>query len=97
LEELENGQSEVGASGDLKVNHMPLVVPENLSPWLVARVNGNPGAGDEVVEQFSMTAHATAALRLCAAELVPQPPAKSTRPSLFDKLWQRLVGDRLAA
>jgi hypothetical protein len=98
LEELEEGgRSEVGSAGEPKLDHSPLLVPDKLSPWLVARVNGNPAAGDEVVEQFSMTTQATVALRLCAAELVPQPQTKSARPSLFERLWQRLVVKQSAA
>lgn len=97
LEQLEGENVRPVDFGELHLVHAPLVVPDNLSSWLVARVNGNPAAGDEVAEQFSMTAHATAALRLCAAELVPQPQTKSSRPSLLEQLWQRFAGDRLAA
>jgi len=92
LEELEGGIPD-----ELQLNHSPLIVPDNLSPWLVARVNGSPAAGDEVVEQFSMTPHATAALRACAAELVPQPAVETRRPSLIDQLFSRFKGDRVAA
>jgi hypothetical protein len=96
LKELEGENVDASDLSELQLNHTPLLVPDNLSPWLVARVNGNPAAGDVVVEQFSMTAYATATLRKCATELVPQPKTKSARPSLFSKLWRRATDDRLA-
>jgi hypothetical protein len=77
-------------------NYQPVLIPENLSPWLAARVNGNPASGDEVVDQFTMTKQATNALRACAADLVPQ-PKRSSRPSLFDHVWQRISGVRRVA
>lgn len=93
LEELEGSQSKVDALDETTLRNPLITVPDNLSPWLVARVNGNPAAAAEMIEQFSMTAHAQASLRLCAAELVPQ-PTKSARPSLFGQLWMHLVGHR---
>jgi hypothetical protein len=74
-------------------DYQPVLVPENLSPWLAARVNGNPESGDEVVDQFTITTQAAAALRACAAEMVPQ-PERFSRPSLFDHVWQRILGVR---
>lgn len=97
LKELEGSHVGGVAANELQLDHSPLIVPDNLSSWLAARVNGNPAAGDEVVEQFSMTPHAISELRACAAELVPQPETGTKRPSLLDQLFRRLMGDRVAA
>ncbi|WP_296198648.1 hypothetical protein [Sphingorhabdus sp.] len=97
LKELEGSHVEDIAANELQPHHTPLIVPDNLSSWLVARVNGNPAAGDEVVEQFSMTQHAISELRVCAAELVPQPETGTKRPSLLDQLFRRFIGHRVAA
>ena len=97
LRELEGGYVEGITANQLQQDHTPLIVPDNLSSWLVARVNGNPAAGDEVVEQFSMTQHAISELRVCAAELVPQPKTGTKRPSLLDQLFRRFIGHRVAA
>jgi hypothetical protein len=72
-----------------------LVVPADLSPWLVARVNGNPRAGDEVTEIFSMTDHAAVTLRECAAEIEPQPARRFRTASLFSRLWATVSSERL--
>jgi hypothetical protein len=95
LQELDNNPANE-ALADNSTDYKPLVVPENLSAWLVARVNGNPAAGDEVVEQFAMTATATAALRDCAAELTPQPEQMFPRPSLLDRLSYFMSGKQTA-
>jgi hypothetical protein len=97
LREFDEGERSATMLLSEPLDYKPLVVPDDLSPWLAARVNGNPASGDEVVEQFSMTIHAVTALRECAAALVPQPEIRSGRPSLFDQLWQRISTIRRVA
>jgi hypothetical protein len=61
--------------------------PEDLSLWLVARVNGRSEAGgDETVDQFSMTRHAHIALRQCAAALAPDLTRSRRGVSLMDRI-----------
>jgi hypothetical protein len=63
-----------------------VILPPNLSPWLVARINGSGDDGNETADQFIMTVHARKALRRCAADLVPQPVRHSPTPSLASRL-----------
>ena len=64
-----------------------ICLPADLSPWLVARINGGqedtPGA-----ERFTMTEHAHQALRGCAASLLPQPYRKIGAESLLARIGQ---------
>ena len=96
LNELEGSVVDIDHSS-LHDTYAPVTIPSSLSPWLIARINGNPAVGDEVVEQFCMTEHASNTLRSCAAELLPQPKVKSARPSLFSQVWQRIVSQKLSA
>jgi hypothetical protein len=64
-----------------------VVLPPDISPWLVARINGSGDAGDETADQFVMTEHAHKALRRCAASLLPQPVPVTPTPSLASRLF----------
>jgi hypothetical protein len=63
-----------------------VVVPPDLSHWLVARVNGHSDFGEETADQFVMTHHARTILRQCAAIMMPQPGRVKRSPSLFDRV-----------
>jgi hypothetical protein len=63
-----------------------VVLPPDISGWLVARINGSGHGGDETADQFVMTDHAHKALRRCAADFVPQPGRVSPKPSLASRL-----------
>lgn len=69
----------------------PVLLPTDLSPWLVARVNGQSDYGEETADRFTIAPHAQRVLRRCAAAMVPQPPAKKAPPSLLERLWQGLA------
>lgn len=63
-------------------------LPEGLSGWLRARLGQAVETG--VGETFAITEHCLAQLRNCVAEMVPQPPRKTS--------WiRRLIGDRQVA
>jgi hypothetical protein len=91
LQQLEGESVESQLRAEVRAPHEPLAVPPELSAWLVARINGNPTAGEEVSDVFEMTEHATRVLRECAAELAPR-PKRSHGPSLFGIGFNRLIG-----
>jgi CHAD domain-containing protein len=66
-----------------------LAIPHEVSPWLAARINGNPVAGEEVTESFSLTTKASTALRLCVKDLFQQENQTRLAPSLVDRLLNR--------
>jgi hypothetical protein len=68
-----------------------VVVPPDLSPWLVARVNGQGDFGEETADPFVITSHAQMIVRQCAATMMPQPGASKRKLSLFDRLRQVFV------
>jgi hypothetical protein len=68
-----------------------IVIPDRISPWLAARVNGRADSGDETTDQFTLTPHAQAALRRCAAAMVPEVISKPRAPSLLDRMWGGLL------
>lgn len=63
-----------------------LRLPDDLSPWLADRIHGRKFGGEDAVDSISITTHAQAALRRCAAALVPQPPKTPTTPSLLQRI-----------
>ena len=67
-----------------------LVLPDDLAPWLAARIDegedGDGGSG----QPFSMTRHARAALRRCAASLLPQPTPAPPPVSLASLVMAKL-------
>lgn len=65
-----------------------LVLPDDLAPWLAARI-GEDGDG-EGGQPFSMTRHARAALRRCAASLLPQPTPAPPPVSLASLVMAKL-------
>lgn len=67
-----------------------LKLPDDLSSWLVARVNGREDCGEESADPFTIAPHAQAALRRCATKMVPQPLSKPSSPSLLDRVLSRL-------
>jgi hypothetical protein len=85
----ESAQAAQFAKVQVEANFEPVLLPDDLSPWLKARVNGKGEDGEESADQFDITRHAHLALRRCAAELVPQPEKPVTRISLFDRLWEK--------
>lgn len=87
LDDLE-GRTEAAASVVTVPMLDPVTLPSDLSPWLVARVNGQSDSGEETADPFSITACAQKALRRCAAEMVPQKQEKAPSPSLIDRLWR---------
>jgi hypothetical protein len=87
LDDLE-GRSETAAPEATAPLLDPVTLPPDLSPWLVARVNGQGDSGEETADPFTITAFAQQALRRCAAEMVPQKQEKAPSPSLLDRLWQ---------
>lgn len=66
----------------------PVTLPSDLSPWLVARVNGQGDSGEETADPFTISAYAQKALRRCAAQMVPQEHEKVLKLSLLDRLWR---------
>ena len=69
----------------------PVVLPPDLSSWLVARINGRGDAGDETADQFEMTAFAHQALRHTAASFVPQPARRRHSTSLLGRFWKAMA------
>lgn len=67
-----------------------VIIPDKISPWLAARINGRADSGEETDDQFMLTSHAQAALRRCAASLVPDAPVPPRAPSLASRIWKRL-------
>jgi hypothetical protein len=67
-----------------------VVIPEQISPWLAARINGRADSGEETADPFTLTPAAQAALRRCAATMVPPRPDQRRSPSLVSRLWARL-------
>jgi hypothetical protein len=63
-----------------------VVLPSDISLWLVARINGSGEGGHETTDPFVMTEHAQMALRRCAAGLVLQPARGAYAPSLVSRL-----------
>jgi hypothetical protein len=66
----------------------PVTLPSDLSPWLVARVNGQSDSGEETADPFTISAYAQKALRRCAAQMVPQEPERALKLSLLDRIWR---------
>lgn len=66
-------------------------IPDGVSPWLAARINGHADSGEETTDRFSLTPHAQSALRRCAVALAPAPTAGPKSPSLLDRVWSRLT------
>lgn len=83
-----DGVAETGMSEEPKLPMEPVILPAELSPWLVARVNGQGDSGEETADPFTISPHAQKALRRCAAAMVPQPPPKKASPSLVERVWQ---------
>jgi hypothetical protein len=85
------GEFEGGEGAEANINApVPfddIVIPDRISPWLAARINGRADSGEETVDQFIVTPHAQKALRRCAAAMAPQVVAKRRKPSLFDRMW----------
>ena len=69
----------------------PVVLPSDLSSWLVARINGRGDAGEETADQFEMTAFAHQALRHTAASFVPQPARRRHSTSLLGRFWKAMA------
>jgi hypothetical protein len=89
---IEEIKAEEGRAAHIQGAEVPFsafLMPAELSPWLASRLNGNPRAGDEVFETFSMTPGAFAALRECANALPLQTAEPPTSPSLFSLLLSR--------
>ncbi len=81
-----HGQPACETSLEASQSFEAVVLPPNLSGWLVARINGHGDGGDETADQFVMTEHAHKALRRCAADLLPQPARVLPKPSLASRL-----------
>lgn len=87
LAELEGKPKSAGQQDPVSLAE-PVMLPAELSSWLVARVNGQSDYGEETADPFTISPHAQRALRRCAAAMVPQPPAKKATPSLLERVWQ---------
>jgi hypothetical protein len=89
LSVIEDIKTEDGRAAHLHAAEVPFaafLMPAELSAWLATRLNGNPRAGDEVVDSFAMTPGAFAALRECANALPLQSTEIPPSPSLFSRL-----------
>lgn len=69
----------------------PVILPPDLSPWLIARINGKGDGGEETADQFDMTSFAHASLRNTAASLVPQPVKRPQSTSLLGRFWKAMA------
>jgi hypothetical protein len=67
-----------------------IAIPETISPWLAARINGNEASDAKSAEKFSITDQALATLRSCAVDLVEQPVEVIGKPSLITIAWRKL-------
>lgn len=86
-----DGDQDVEANDNAPLPFDEIVIPDHISPWLAARINGRADSGEETTDRFILTQHAQAALRRCAAEMVPQVSEKRRMPSLFDRMWSLLA------
>jgi hypothetical protein len=77
---------------EAEADFLPVLVPPDLSPWLVARVNGLADSGEETMDHFTITPHSARILRECAATMMPQPSGRVPSHSLLVRAWQRLAG-----
>jgi hypothetical protein len=82
-----DGDEGVEANDNAPMPFDDIVIPDRISPWLAARINGRADSGEETTDRFMLTPYAQAALRRCAAAMVPQVAAKPPAPSLFDRMW----------
>jgi hypothetical protein len=83
LSEFDGAQSQTSSESE---PFAEVVVPPDLSPWLVARVNGRGDPGDETADPFVITSHAQKVLRHCAAKMMPQLGRAKRRVSLLDRV-----------
>lgn len=87
LAELDGAVDEPSAAKTL-AGYDQVLLPEDLSPWLAARIHGKKDSADDAADSVSITEHAQAALRRCAAALVPQPPKTPKTPSLVERVMR---------
>lgn len=73
---------------ELALSHQ-IVIPDQISGWLAARANGCADSGEETADPFRLAPYAQAALRRCAAAMVPSPVVIAKPSSLFDRLWSK--------
>ena len=67
-----------------------LVLPDDLAPWLAARVGEGGDGGGNGGQPFAMTRNARSALRRCAASLLPQPAPEPPLVSLASLVMTKL-------
>jgi hypothetical protein len=89
IEDIRSEEDRLSHSHALELPFSAFLLPADLSPWLAFRLNGNPRAGDEVFDSFSMTSDAFATLRECANALALQTVDAPPPPSLFSQLLSR--------
>jgi hypothetical protein len=84
-----DGDAAPGADQSAEPAFDDVVIPERISPWLAARINGRVDSGEETADPFSLTQHAQSALRRCAAAMADVPVTLPKPASLLDRLWAR--------
>jgi hypothetical protein len=84
-----DGEDNVRTSDEAPISFDEITIPDRISPWLAARINGRADSGEETTDQFTLTPHAQATLRRCAAAMVPNVVAKLRPPSLLDRMLGR--------
>jgi hypothetical protein len=89
LKTLEGERYEAIALREVQAPFEPLPIPEDISPWLAARINGNPMAGEEVTDFFALTPKASSALREAVSELFKASHQASPAPSLLDRILKK--------
>jgi hypothetical protein len=86
IEEIKTEESQAPHIYSEEIPFSAFLMPSELSPWLATRLNGNPHAGDEVVDNFSITVGSLNALRECANILPHKSLETLPSPSLFSRL-----------
>jgi hypothetical protein len=87
-----DGKAQLESEIEIVSDYQAVALPEGLSPWLIARINGYGEDGLESADQFVLTPHAQKTLHRLAVASAPQPERPKRNPSLFGRIWRGRAG-----